>query len=341
MAGDDSEGAAMKRIVEVVSAVGFAAMAASASISTPVQQPTFRVRTDVVSVPVAVMSGREPVLGLTAADFELTDNGVRQTVDAVSSDEVPIDVTLLLTEFPVGTTPEHVRSLLSAEATHKLLRPSDRVRLVIVDDRVSGRDVPVGYDLREDPVVRDLTWGTARANGFSCCGPESGGDDRWGFGVSLADGLFYTLAWPVASDRRHLVVAFTDGFDTASTLELDRLPKLAARSDAVLHAVFWATPSAGSQQAGGLAVSNPAALRPGWDASFRVVDATIRQTGGSIHRSSGAPTRLADIIANFRTSYILRYTPRGVDAKGWHELQVKVARRGSLSIRARKGYEGS
>ena len=81
------------------------AVVASTATGAWPQQPTFRARTDLVSVPVAVMSGREPVTGLTATDFELTDNGVRQTVEAVSSDEVAIDVTLLLTEFPIGTTP--------------------------------------------------------------------------------------------------------------------------------------------------------------------------------------------------------------------------------------------
>jgi hypothetical protein len=335
MAGDDSEGAAVTRLLALVGAMGWLTVVGAR------QQPTFRARTDIVSVPVAVTSGREPVLGLTAADFDLSDNGVRQTIDAVSSDEVPIDVTLLLTEFPMGTTPEHLRAVLSADATHKLLRPSDQLRLVIVEDHVSGRDLPAGFDLREDPAVRSLTMGTARSNGFSCCGPGPSGDDRYGFGLALADGLFYALAWPVAPDRRHLIVAITDGFDSASTLELERLPKLAARSDAVLHGVFWATPSDGPQQAGARWVYPTNALLPAWEASFRVVDATIRQTGGSIHRTNGASTRLANIIASFRASYILRYTPRGVDAKGWHELQVKVPRRGSVTIRARKGYEGS
>lgn len=331
----------MKRTLTGVPVIAITLVVASTAIGTRAQQPTFRARTDVVSVPVAVMSGREPVLGLTPADFELTDNGVRQTVDAVASDEVPIDVTLLLTEFPAGTTPQHVRSLLSAEATRKLLHPSDRVRLVIVEDHVSGRDIPAGHDLSEDPVVRSLTFGTALANGVRHGRPDPAGDGRYGFGVSLADGLYYALAWPVAPDRRHLIVAFTDGFDTASTLELKRLPKLAARSDAVLHGVFWATPADGPQQAGGRWTTGPAALHPAWEASFRIVDATIRQTGGSLHRTGGAPTRLADIIANFRRSYVLRYTPRGVEPKGWHELQVKVVRRGSLTIRARRGYEGS
>jgi hypothetical protein len=305
------------------------------------QQPTFRARTDLVSVPVSVMSGRQPSLGLTAADFELTDNGVRQTIESVTFDEEPIDVTLLLTEFPMGTTPEHLRSVLNSDATLRLLRPSDRVRLVIVEDYVSGRDISASFDLREDPAVRDLMWGEAIANGVRTIGPPQSGDNKYGFGVSLADGLFYALAWPVAPDRRHLIVAFTDGFDTASTLELDRLPKLAAHSDAVLHAAFWATPADGPQQAGGRRITPPSAVLPEWEKSFRLVDTTVRQTGGSIHRTGGAPTRLAEIIANFRTSYVLRYTPRGVDLKGWHELQVKVPRRGSVAIRARKGYEGS
>ena len=47
------------------------------------------------------------------------------------------------------------------------------------------------------------------------------------------------------------------------------------------------------------------------------------------------------ILDDFRTSYVLRYTPRGGTPKGWHELTVKVTRRGSYTIRARKGYEGS
>jgi hypothetical protein len=58
-----------------------------------------------------------------------------------------------------------------------------------------------------------------------------------------------------------------------------------------------------------------------------------------LHRTNKAAEALAEIIADFRSSYILRYSPRGVETAGWHELGVKVTRPGSFKIRARKGYE--
>jgi hypothetical protein len=53
-----------------------------------------------------------------------------------------------------------------------------------------------------------------------------------------------------------------------------------------------------------------------------------------------AAEALADIIADFRSSYVLHYSPKGVALPGWHELGVKVTQSGSFKIRARKGYEG-
>ena len=48
----------------------------------------------------------------------------------------------------------------------------------------------------------------------------------------------------------------------------------------------------------------------------------------------------ADAIRDFRTSYVLRYTPQGVAAGGWHALSVVVTRKGDFEVRARKGYGG-
>jgi diadenosine tetraphosphatase ApaH/serine/threonine PP2A family protein phosphatase len=48
------------------------------------------------------------------------------------------------------------------------------------------------------------------------------------------------------------VVAFTNGQDSYSVIESDRLQALVDRSDAVLHAVLWARPSAGAQPDGGV-----------------------------------------------------------------------------------------
>ena len=304
------------------------------------QQPTFRARTDVVSVPVSVMKGRDPVIGLTAADFEITDNGVRQTVDAVVSGQVPIDVTLVLTGRPADRNVEHGRSMISAEATRKLLAPTDRLRMVWVTDEVTGRVVGDDYSIATDPATRRLGQGTAMPTGVVFRVSEA--DARSGAGIALADGLFYALAWPVDADRRHLVVAFTDGWDTTSTIEMDTLPDLAARSDAVLHAVLWIAPGEDSRNGGGINyVGGPyAGATRRWQESFDRLDTVVRRTGGTLQRTDKAPDALAEILADFRSSYVLRYSPRGVPLAGWHELGVKISRPGSFKVRARKGYEG-
>jgi VWFA-related protein len=304
------------------------------------QQPTFRARTDVVLVPVSVMQGREPARGLKAADFELTDNGVRQTVEEVTSDQVPIDVTLVLTGRPADRNVEHGLSLVSAEATRKLLQPADRLRMVWVTDEVAGSVVSADYSIATDPAARRLGHGIATATGVAFSSGEK--DSRSGWGIALADGLFYALAWPVDADRRHLVVVFTDGWDATSTIAMDTLPKLAAHSDAVLHAVLWAAPGEDTRNGGGINFAGGPGAMPTrlWQESFDILGSVVRRTGGTLQRSDKAPEAMAEIIADFRSSYVLRYSPRGVAPSGWHELGVKIARPGSFRIRARKGYEG-
>ena len=43
-------------------------------------------------------------------------------------------------------------------------------------------------------------------------------------------------------------------------------------------------------------------------------------------------------IQDFRSSYVLRYTPEGVAPAEWHEIKVKVLKSGRHTVRARKGY---
>lgn len=314
-------------------------LVAVAVVALRAQQPTFRARTDVVSVPVSVMKGREPVAGLKAADFELTDNGVRQTVDSVASDQVPIDVTLVLTGRSDDRNIEHGRSVVSAEATRKLLQAADRLRMVWVKDDVAGSIVGADYSIASDPASRGLGCGTAIARGVAF---SDSLDCVSGSGIALADGLFYALAWPVDANRRHLVVVFTDGFDTTSTIEMGRLPSLAAHSDAVLHAVFWGAPGEDTRNGGGINYIGgiPPVVTRAWQESYDTLADVVRRTGGTLQRSNNAPEALAEVIAGFRSSYVLRYSPLGVAPTGWHELGVKITRPGSFKVRARKGYEG-
>jgi hypothetical protein len=46
------------------------------------------------------------------------------------------------------------------------------------------------------------------------------------------------------------------------------------------------------------------------------------------------------IFDDFRQSYVLRYTPKGVDPRGWHAIEVHVPSVKDATIRARRGYYG-
>lgn len=74
-----------------------------------------------------------------------------------------------------------------------------------------------------------------------------------------------------------------------------------------------------------------------------VRDAVVIPTGGQMFPID-AKEPLSDAfiaaIRAFRTSYVLRYSPSGVDKSGWHAVAVSITRPGRYNIRARKGYGG-
>ena len=66
-------------------------------------------------------------------------------------------------------------------------------------------------------------------------------------------------------------------------------------------------------------------------------------TGGhtiEIEKRSDFRAELLRVLEEFRSRYVLTFTPRGVSAGGFHQLEVKV-RRGGLRVRARPGYVSS
>lgn len=44
------------------------------------------------------------------------------------------------------------------------------------------------------------------------------------------------------------------------------------------------------------------------------------------------------IVREFRTRYLIAYSPRGVDAPGWHQIELKVKGR-FAAVQARSGYQ--
>lgn len=180
------------------------------------QLPTFSSRVEAVRVDVLVTDGGKPVGGLRAADFEVFDNGVRQTVDFVSAEQLPLNVvfTFDLSGSIVGERLANLR-----EASHAVLdglKAEDQAALVTFDNAVL-----VGPGLTRD--VRMVKAAIDRA--------EPTGN------TSLVDASFAGLMLAEADVGRGLVIVFSDGVDTASWLGPKAVLDVAKRSDAVVYAV--------------------------------------------------------------------------------------------------------
>ena len=274
----------------------------------PLQTPTFRSATTLVSVDVSVQRGNASVAGLVSADFALTDNGVLQSIDAVSIDAVavPVDVTLVVDTS--GSTSDSISQFRAdVLSIAQLLRPIDRLRLIAFDSRVkqlfalqpAGAAVPVEL----------LTTGNLS---------------------SVFDGVAAALLRQPDLDRRGLIVAFTDGIDNRSILLPEQLLAVAKRAETVLHAV-------------GLA-DYPGLTPYTQVAPSSQLRAVIEATGGAAHAGSlwsgSAVGDFKKIFEEFRHSYVLQFHPTGVPLNGWHDLTVKITRPGSYNVKARKGYFG-
>ena len=140
--------------------------------------------------------------------------------------------------------------------------------------------------------------------------------------------------------RRHLLIVFTDGNDTSSWLPDSVAYDLAARTDVVIYGITTAAP-----------ISRDTALQ--WRSGIRlapqqpIVSSTdflaklATQTGGEHLRSVSADLRrtFAQVVAEFRTRYVLWYSPsEGLPATGWHPIAVRL-KGASGHATARRGYE--
>src|SRR5215831_6096173 len=90
------------------------------------RRQVFKSNVDGVIIPVSVTSGNRPVSNLTAADFEVRDNGVVQGIQRADSEKVPLDLTLLLDLSSSVDGPQLQRLKSAVSDTAGLLKRDDR-----------------------------------------------------------------------------------------------------------------------------------------------------------------------------------------------------------------------
>lgn len=278
---------------------GFAAvLALAAAVGVRAQgTPTFKSQADAVTVGVSVRRGGRPVSDLALADFELRDNGVVQQISGLSFEKLPIDVTVLLDIS--GSVSGAVLDQLrrAVSEVQHDLLPVDRLRIVAFNMRIQ-RVLEADATTPIEPAFASINAGGSSA---------------------ILDALAVALASPAPPDRRQFVVLFSDGKDTISVNTPAALLDTASHTTPTVSVVL-ATP-----------VRRPA---------DRIYTDLASETGGSVisllpDETLGATMRRA--LAQFRSSYVLTFSPSGVPRVGAHALEVRVARAG-VEVRARRGY---
>jgi len=283
--------------------------------SPPAQDPTpvFRASADVVSVEASVRRERRPVTGLTAADFELLDNGVPQEIADVNYEKLPIDVTVLLdiSASVTGSVLDELRRSLRQLRTD--LGARDRLRLVTFDMRIRRL-----VDFTDPASAADAALASLGAAGSS----------------AVFDSLAVALTAAVPPGRRQLIVLFSDGQDSSSISDADTLLDVARRSTPTVAVVLA---SASSKQPASLLRS---ASKQGAATVGGLADQIASDTGGfvvAIEPRTNITSAFRRVLEQFRTSYVLYFTPRGVERQGAHTLEVRV-KGAKVEVHARRGY---
>jgi VWFA-related protein len=261
-------------------------------------QGVFRSRAEVVVIDAAVTDGRRPITNLTKDDFELRDNGVVQQILDFSRETMPLDVTVTIDLSGSMTPAKRAVVLRAIDQVSAALGPADRGAVVTFATRVTERT-----PLMAPPMAVDLS--------------------MTGSGTAVRDALLLSLVSAPVVDRRQFGLFMTDGEDTTSYFDARTVAETARHASGQTTVVI---------------VRDDGKLKD--NAAKAMFQAVASTTGGEVvelERGDDLSRAFLAALESFRTSYVLRYSPVGVPAPGWHEVSVRTKSR-KYNVRARRGY---
>jgi VWFA-related protein len=248
------------------------------------------------------------VAGLRDRDFEVYQDGVRQTIRLFRHEDIPVTVGLVIDHS--GSMQPKLREVIEAARTfERSSNPEDRMFVVNFNEHVTmGLPGAQSFTNRPD----ELEAAILRA-------PAAGE-------TALYDAVAAALERLQASvqDKKVLIV-ISDGGDNASAHSLPEVLKMAGQSSAAVYAI-------------GIFDQEDPDKNPG------VLDRLARATGGEAF----FPGRLDEVVAicgriarDIRNQYTIGFAPTGAARPGvFRALRVVAGRTayGKLSVRARSGY---
>jgi Ca-activated chloride channel family protein len=290
-------------VVSLVSVATVASMAAAVQ-----RPPLFRAGVDLVTVGVTIVDRKgNLVADLTAADFEVREDGRPQTITYVAPGDAdrrpPMHLGLL---HDVSESMGEDMAFSKTASIKFLNTLTDAVDVAVVDFDTEVRTAR--YSQNEFArLIERIRQKKARG-------------DR-----ALYDAIATYLYGASEQDGRKVMLLYTDGGDTRSAMTLRELMDLLKASDATVYAI------------GELEHQSPSAR-----AQQRMILQQIADvTGGQAF----FPTSVKEldevyekVVAQIRAQYTIGYLSTNEKADGtWRKVDVKPLRK-DLRVRARRGY---
>lgn len=319
-------------------------------------QVRFRVTVEEVLVDVVVTQRNRPVAGLTAADFNLLDGGVRRDIRLIPVEDLPVSVLFVMDMSESVTRDRRQRLAAAARQFSGQLSAEDRCAVMIFSSQ---------------PFL---------AHDFAGCSelpPNPFPDQGVIGGTALWDSLLLSTALVEEEPGRTVVIVFTDGEDTMSWTPEGFVEPALLGSEAVLYTVIppdargttrrryryrnndYVPPSVARRRRigirrmnGGIAPDDLVVLLEGPRRTIRpragmrapselqLLRHVTELSGGRLVQSRDEERLLAaygEILEELRARYLLAFVPDPNEPPGWRSLQVSVNRDGA-SVRARSGY---
>lgn len=279
----------------------------SLSASTQTSAQIFRggIETVEVTVTVTDMTGRL-IGGLTAADFEVFEDGDRQPITYFTAERVPVSLGVLvdISDSMRGQPIVDARAAVS-HFVGTLLDVQDEVFL----GAFNHTPRPATAWTRPPATLRDALDGQQPSGG-----------------TAIYDTIVASLGtFDRRGNPRAALVVISDGADTASDTTLRAVRERLRRSDAFVYALAI---DAESAQRRAIRV-NPEALRE-----------LTAQTGGYtdvVQSAADLPAATARLADELNAQYTLGYVaPRPADGR-WRSIRVRALPTGLLT-RSRRGY---
>jgi Ca-activated chloride channel family protein len=180
-------------------------------------QQTFRSGTNIVAVYATVTDARGALVSdLTAADFQIDDNGARQTISIFKNDVQPITIAILLDGSP-SLFPAADRSAAAVIEFSKRLLPADRATIGTFSHTVT----------LDPQLTSDSTTLLGRL-----AAPAA-----WPAGTALWDAIEAGRSALAAEGGRRVVLVVTDGADNASRVDPNRTRSALQREGVMVYAI--------------------------------------------------------------------------------------------------------